>query len=161
MEQSPRARRMDRRHRRAKPAMLNLVSLMDIFTILVFFMLVNATDFQEVTTSRDVALPESLADQRGRETLTITVTAENILLQGQPVGSIDAVLGDTGHVFAPLRAALLQHTQAAGGADKGEITIMGDKTIPFRLLRKVIATTADAGYSRVSLAVLQKASQGG
>mgnify|MGYP001108679256 CR=1 FL=1 len=156
-----RRRRLDRYRRPTRPAALHLVSLMDIFTILVFFMLVHATDFQDVATSRDVALPESLAEQRQRETLTIVVTAADIRLQGEPVGSVSAALDEQAEVFTPLREALLRHTSAGADQDKGEVTIMGDKTIPFRLLKKVIATTAEAGYSRVSLAVLQKAGQGG
>jgi biopolymer transport protein TolR len=39
-----------------------------------------------------------------------------------------------------------------------EVTIMGDKEIPYRLLKRVMATCTEASYGKLSLAVLQKTS---
>ena len=40
-----------------------------------------------------------------------------------------------------------------------EVTIMGDKDIPYRLLKKVMADVyTDSDYGQISLAVLQKSS---
>ena len=62
---------------------LNLVSLMDIFTILVFFLLVNSAQVEVLPNAKDLQLPESIAEQKARENVVIMVTADQILVQGQ------------------------------------------------------------------------------
>lgn len=166
MKQSRRAERMARSNTRARRIpKLNLVALMDIFTILVFFLLVNSSDVQDIPATRSVNLPESLAEAKPRETITVMVTDRDILVQGKPVAPVATVAATADQIISPLQQALqaeaarLQKPTAAG-ADKGEIMILGDRSIPFQLLKKVMATCTDAGFGRVSLAVVQKAVQG-
>jgi biopolymer transport protein TolR len=67
-------------HRRlGRNAGLNLVSLMDIFTILVFFLLVNSTDAESLPSAKSIKLPESVAQQKPKETLIIMVTNTDIV----------------------------------------------------------------------------------
>jgi biopolymer transport protein TolR len=162
MKMSRRAKRMDRQHQRAKrvPA-FNLVALMDIFTILVFFLLVHSSDVQEIPVTRDVDLPHSLAEGAPRESVIVKVASEDIIFDGRVITSVSAALDGPGVVIEPLREALLQQS---GGErrERGEVTIMGDKAISYDLLRKVMATCSEAGFSEVSLAVMQvAAAQGG
>ena len=162
MEISRRAARMERHHRRKKPAALNLVALMDIFTILVFFLLVNSSDVQEMPSSRAVKLPESNIEAKVHQTVTVLVTNNDIIVQGQSVQRVSDALASSSNVLAPLKAALEEQArnrlvQADGNAaDKGEVTILGDRALPFQLLRKVMATCTEAGYTTVSLAVQQR-----
>ena len=160
-----RAARMQRHHKRHKRrASLNLVSLMDIFTILVFFLLVNSSDVEVLPNTRDVALPESIAESRARETVVVLVTDEAVLVQGQPVVGVEEVAAREDIVVPELKAALQEQTrrtlrrEALDDAANREVTIMGDKAIPYSLLKKIMATCTDADYGRVSLAVLQKTS---
>ena len=37
-----------------------------------------------------------------------------------------------------------------------EVTIMGDKSTPYSVLRKIMATCTDADYGKVSLAVVER-----
>ncbi|HEB98080.1 MAG TPA: biopolymer transporter ExbD [Thiotrichales bacterium] len=166
MKMSRRARRMERHHRRARRATgLNLVSLMDIFTILVFFLLVSSGDGEVLPTTRSVQLPESLAEQRPRQNLVVMVTDTDILLQGRKVLSVDAALQEKGLNLQPLLEALnrleARRLRRATAEEQGrrEVTIMGNRDIPYRLLKKVMATCTEAGFGRVSLAVLQKVSR--
>lgn len=154
---------MERHHRRSTfGGGLNLVALMDIFTILVFFLLVNSSDVQEMPSSRAVKLPESNIEAKVRQTITVLVTKDEILVQGEPVLAVAAAASSKQTVLAPLRDALERHARhrlvmnAENEADKGEVTILGDKSLPFELLKKVMATCTDAGYSTVSLAVQQR-----
>ncbi len=163
MQYLRRAARMDRHHKRHKRSgALNLVSLMDIFTILVFFLLVNSSDVDVVPSTRDVQLPESIAEQNARETVVILVTEEHLLVQGRVVASVADVLAQDDNVIPALKAALEEQTQRLLRRDEDddisarEVTIMGDREIPYRLLRKVMATCTEADYGRVSLAVLQR-----
>lgn len=152
-----------RRRKGSSAGALNLVSLMDIFTILVFFLLVNSNDAQEVPSSKIISMPESVAEQKPRETVVVMVTADRILVQGREVASTVEAGEVEGNVIPPLREALAaEHERLiAGLVDAAEpptheVTIMGDKGTPFRLLKKVMATCTDAEYTRVSLAVVQR-----
>ncbi|HEX6995416.1 MAG TPA: biopolymer transporter ExbD [Gammaproteobacteria bacterium] len=160
-----RAARMRRHHERHKrSAALNLVSLMDIFTILVFFLLVSSGEVESLPSPRDVRLPESTADTPSRETVVVLVTADEVLVQGEPVARVADVLATDEIVIPALEAALEAQTARMIRSDLAEdvasreVTIMGDKALPYRLLKKIMATCTEADYGRVSLAVLQKTS---
>ena len=166
MVKSSRARRMDKHHLRNKrSAGLNLVSLMDIFTILVFFLLVNSSDVEVLPNAKDVSLPESIAEAKARETVVVLVTNDQLLVQGQVVANIADVMSSSSLVIPGLKAALENQagralrTGDAAREETREVTIMGDKEIPYRLLKKVMATCTDANYGQLSLAVLQKTSE--
>lgn len=160
--QSARAKRMERHHKRARPVSLSLVSLMDIFTILVFFLLVNQAEVQALDVPRNITLPESMATTKPAETVVVMVTPTEVLVQGRVVARVSDVDAQQGLVIEPLRVALKQQTdrflRATAAADVGarEITILGDRTVPYRVLKKVMASCTDADYGKLSLAVLQR-----
>lgn len=156
---------MERHHRRRRNAGLNLVALMDIFTILVFFLLVNSSDVQEMPSTRAVQLPESSVESKVRQTVTVMVTKESILVQGHPVLAVSDAVAAKGTTLIPLQEALERQAgnrlviTEANQRDKGEVTILGDKTISFDILKKVMATCTEAGFGTVSLAVQQRGLQ--
>ena len=164
MQMSNRALRMERHHKRMKSgSALNLVSMMDIFTILVFFLLVSSAETEVLPNPREIQLPESAALEKARESVVVMVTDDQILVQGRPVVSVAAALkGDT-LVIPALKDALRQQTdrvliqQARVGIAAREVTILGDKDLPYRLLKRVMASCTDAEFGQISLAVVQKA----
>ncbi len=162
MEQSNRAKRMRRHHGRNRTVALQLVSLMDIFTILVFFLLVNSSDVQVLPNAKDIQMPESIAEQKPRETVVVMVTEHAILVQGRPVATIDEAMNTAGLLIPALQAALMNQNarllsqDLAADIAKREVTIMGDKEIPYSLLKKVMATCTRSDYGRISLAVMQR-----
>lgn len=162
MSMSARAKRMRRHHARKRPAALSLVSLMDIFTILVFFLLVNSAEVQTLEPPKAVTLPESLAVEKPRETVVVMVTPEQVLVQGMPVATIAEVEAAEGNRVETLAAALKAQTDraliraAATDLSAREITILGDREVPYRVLKKVMATCTEADYGKLSLAVVQK-----
>jgi len=165
MRKSARAQRMERRHDRGKKSIaLNLVALMDIFTILVFFLLVNSSDVETLPNAKDIQLPQSIAETKAKESVVILISEEDILVQGSPVAKVADVMKLKGNDIPLLRQALLSQNDRVMRretqddiADR-EVTIMGDKDIPYRLLKKVMATCTMADYGQISLAVLQKSS---
>ncbi|RDE22942.1 biopolymer transporter ExbD [Motiliproteus coralliicola] len=176
MTPGPSARSIQRRQRRSGGRFqLNLVALMDVFTILVFFFLAHFSEFTTVDDQQAVSLPESLARQTPRDTLVITVTRQHILVQGEAVADTGASLNSPQSEISGLRSALLRarSDSAAADDDSGgdisggtrgvdwEVTIMGDKSIPFRLLKKVMLTSSRAGYEHISLSVLQRSTNSG
>jgi len=165
MHKSKRAQRMERRHKRGRLGQLNLVSLMDIFTILVFFLLVNSSDVEVLPNAKDIQLPESIAEEKAKETVVILIGDEDIIVQGTPVAKVAQVLRRKGNDIPELRQALLAQNdrvlrrEAQDDIIGREVTIMGDKDIPYRLLKKVMATCTESEYGQISLAVLQKSSE--
>ena len=166
MIKSGRAKRMEKHHKRNKGAgALNLVSLMDIFTILVFFLLVNSSDVQTLPNAKELQLPESIAEDKAKETVVIMIGETDLIVQGTPVAKVADIMATKGNDIPELREALLSQNdrvlrRAAQDDIAGrEVTIMGDKDIPYRLLKKVMATCTESDYGQISLAVLQKSSE--
>jgi len=166
MVKSARAKRMEKHHKRNKGAgALNLVSLMDIFTILVFFLLVNSSDVETLPNAKDLQLPESIAEEKAKETVVILIGEEDIIVQGTPVAKVADVMKLKGNDIPALRQALKSQNdrvlrrEAQDDIAGREVTIMGDKEIPYRLLKKVMATCTQSDYGQISLAVLQKSSE--
>jgi biopolymer transport protein ExbD len=165
MVKSGRAKRMDKHHKRNKGAgQLNLVSLMDIFTILVFFLLVNSSDVQTLPNVKELQLPESIAEEKAKETVVIMIGETDLIVQGTVVAKIADIMATVGNDIPELREALLSQNdrvlrrEAQDDIAGREVTIMGDKDIPYRLLKKVMATCTQSDYGQISLAVLQKSS---
>lgn len=140
-----------------KPAKLNLVSLMDIFTILVFFLLLNSGTNQLIKVN-DVTLPDSTAEERPKETTIVTITEDDILVDGRPVASINEVITSNGLINglmkelrfqASKRTVLTEREKSLGRA----VTILGDEEIPYALLKRVMLTCAKADYRDLSMAV--------
>jgi biopolymer transport protein TolR len=154
---------MERHHKRSRRmAGINLVSMMDIFTILVFFLLVNSSNGEVLPTLKSIVLPESVAEEKPRENVVVMVTGSEILLQGRVVAGVAKLLREESEISTGLEAALddlHRHDQrdtAKDSPDRREVTIMGDKAIPYGLLKKIMTTCSRAGYGRISLAVLQR-----
>jgi biopolymer transport protein ExbD len=137
---------------------------MDIFTILVFFLLVNSSEVETLPNAKDLQLPESLAEKKPEESVVIMIGEVDILVQGSPVVKVADVLALDGNDIAPLRQALKsQNDRVLRRAAKDdiagrEVTILGDKETPYNVLKKVMATCTAADYGQISLAVLQKSS---
>ena len=160
MKQSMRARRMARHHKRQKQqSKLNLVSLMDIFTILVFFLLVNSSDVEILQTNKSIELPDSHSEQRPDTTLIVTVNNDDIVVSGRAVASVPDIIKEDSNSIAGLEQELKYHASRAGPLPPEKeitgraVTIMGDKDIPYVVLKKIMTTCASTEYRNISLAV--------
>ncbi|HXW65215.1 MAG TPA: biopolymer transporter ExbD [Burkholderiaceae bacterium] len=161
MKHTPLERRAMRKARNQSLVDMNLVSLIDIFTILIFFLLSNTAEIQALPNSKAVKLPESVADQSPKETVVVVVNDSDILVQGRKVASVAEAMSTQEDMIAPLKAELdiqasHEMIRRENAPENKPITIMGDKDIPYRLLRKVMYTCARANFSEVSFAVQRK-----
>lgn len=163
MNSSRRIRRMSR-NRRALPK-LNLTSLMDVFTILVFFLMVNSATVETLQQPKQIKLPESVVEAKPRETVVIFVGRDEVLVQGKPVVRIADIQATEGAEIAPISARLAELRDSVIGlstqavAESHEVTVLADRSIPFTVVKKIMATCTAQGYTRVSLAVVQKPTQ--
>lgn len=161
-QHSKHAKRMERRRKKNAVPGLNLVSLMDIFTILVFFLLVNSSNTQQLPNQKTIELPKSISEQLPKETLVIMVNENEILVQGRRVADVPKELRSKKEDIPTLAQELkYQASKSAArknpdGIPEREVTIMGHKKIPYQLLKKIMLTCSANEYSRISLAVVKK-----
>lgn len=166
MRMSRRAQRMSKQNSRInEKASLNLVSLMDIFTILVFFLMFNQSDNQIVQNDK-ITLPQSYATKVPKDSLVIMISADDIMVQNRPVVKVADIMSPENKdelIIPALKEELEYQAKRSGpltGDDAGKgrrVTIVGDNRIPYEVLKKVMSTCSDAEFSRVALAVTQKA----
>jgi biopolymer transport protein ExbD len=163
MKQSARAKRMNKRHKRKSyAAPIMLTSLMDIFTVLVVFLLATSSSGQQLPSNNFIKLPESTAVTQPKDSLVIQVSANDIILQGQKVADSRAVLAsdkpDIPELVKELeyRAHILEVTTGDSSDKPREIKIMGDQHIPFELLKKVMVSCTETIYTKISFAVLMQ-----
>ena len=163
MRNTRRIKRMSRN--RVKITKMNLTSLMDVFTILVFFLLVNSGSVEIMEAPKNVTLPESMIEQKPRETVVISVSAEEVLVQGVMVAQMVDILDAPSASYDPITSRLAELRDNVVGpstlavAGSLEVTILADKSVPFIVVRKIMSICTSEGYENVSLAVIQKASQ--
>jgi biopolymer transport protein ExbD len=161
MRNSRRIKRMKRN--RGKISKMNLTSLMDVFTILVFFLLVNSGSVEVLDAPKDVQLPESKVEAKPRETVVIFVSPEEVLVQGQPAAVVDDILAAEEGATDQITARLAELKENVVGpstlavAGSLEVTILADKSVPFIVIKRIMSTCTGEGYENVSLAVIQKA----
>ena len=163
MRNSRRIKRMSRN--RSKISKMSLTSLMDVFTILVFFLLVNSGSVELVEAPKDVNLPESREEVKPRETVVISVSPDEVIVQGQLVAHVPDILDNAPATMDPLAARLAALKENIVGpatmavAETQEVTILADKSVPFVVIRKIMSACTGEGYENVSLAVVQKPMQ--
>jgi biopolymer transport protein ExbD len=155
-----------RRHRGSKGAHggnhMVLVPFIDMMTILVVFLLVHTADTEILPNTKNISIPLSVSEKKPRPTVVVMVTRDTMYVNGRAVARIDDVMASEANVIEPLRAALrdqadrvLVETSREDIVER-EVTIMGDKTVPFRVLKRIMATCTDADYGKVSLAVIER-----
>ena len=140
-----------------KTAALNLVSLMDIFTILVFFLMVNSSEVEVLQNNSKIELPDSTSEKRPDNQLVISVSADDVVVQGRPVARVTDAMVSNENVIDGLKQELDYQAQRKGVIPEGghEITIMGDRELPYALLKKIMLTCQSSDFARISLAVNQ------
>jgi len=160
MRNSRRIKRMSRN--RVKITKMNLTSLMDVFTILVFFLLINSGSIEVMEAPKNVKLPESRVEAKPRETVVISVSAEEVLVQGQPVALVADILAGGSKAAGPIISRLADlkknvvGTSTLTAAASQEVTILADKSVPFIVVKRIMSICTGDGYENVSLAVIQK-----
>lgn len=146
-----------------------LVPFIDMLTMLVVFLLLHSSDAEILPNTKNIQIPQSIADLKPRETVTIMVTKDELLVNGRVVGKVAevAALPADKMIIPDLQVALkeqndsIQRAAAQTNIAEREITIMGDKGTPFSVLKRVMATATASDYGKVSLAVIQRETEAG
>ena len=162
MRDTRRIKRMERTNRKGQVRGLgiNLIPMMDVLTVLVFFLLFHS--FNSTMPDAQIALPTSVIETKPRETVAIVVSPDVVMVQGEPVIGTSKLYEDDSGIVREVRERLeriernIIETGAKTFAEGKEITLLADKTIPFKVLKKIMSTCTASGYGKISLAVVQK-----
>ena len=149
---------------RSKPredAELNLIPLIDIMSVLVAFLLIYSTEVEPVQNSKGVEIPQSTAEVKPQSSVVVMITKEHLFVQGEQVATIADVQSATTPLVEPLRAVLerpmlVKDANDAAAMAAREVTVIADKSLPFDIVKRVMATCSSSSYGKISLAVLQK-----
>jgi biopolymer transport protein TolR len=145
-----------------------LVPFIDMLTMLVVFLLLHSSEVEILPNTKNITIPQPIAEIKPRETVVVMVTTEDLLVNGRIIAKVSELRGnDAQLVIEPLRLALKEQADSslrrASQEDlaEREVTIMGDKGTPFSVLKRVMATATAADYGKVSLAVIQREVEAG
>ena len=139
-----------------------LIPFIDMMTILVVFLLAHTAEVDILPNTKNISIPQSLSDRKPSAAVVVLITKDSVYVDGQVVGSLNEVVADQGPFFAPLKAALMAknerslNTAQKTDISKREVTIMGDKSIPYSVLKKIMLTCSEAEYGKVSFAVVER-----
>lgn len=167
---SQRSKRILRRNaRRPGVVSLNLVPMIDVFMVLVFFLLVTTNSIDNLRSPRELSLPASLSIDQPSDTPIIMVTKQAVLIQGTQVMTLDeAIAAPADKPLSPVRAELLKVTlmsmqgaETAGSTTRGEVNVMADRDIPYSVLKKVLATCGELKFARIAISVAHSSKRGG
>lgn len=152
------------RARRKPPEMAKpqMTAMVDVLTVLVFFLLKNfSSEGDIITQSKDLELPISSSRIHPERTLTVSISSKHVMVDGAPVALVEEEW-QRGGTDIPSLSRLLEErrsqTEQLAEYDKtvkfdGMLTIQGDRKIPYWLLQKVLSTCGENGFSSFSLAV--------
>jgi len=137
---------------------LALIPMIDMLTILVVYLLVHAADMDILPNSKNISIPQSLSEQKPRQATVVTVTRDMLYVNGEAVVTVAALSSTEAQVSEPLRAALDAQAQGLlpGSEANREVTVMAEKSLPYSVLRKIVASSSAAEYTKVSLAVVER-----
>ena len=132
--------------------------MIDMLTILVVYLLVHAADMDILPNSKNITIPQSLADQKPRAGDRRDGDARHAVRERRGRRDGGGAGHDEAQVSEPLRAALDAQAQGLlpGSEANREVTVMAEKSLPYAVLRKIVASSSAAEYTKVSLAVVER-----
>ena len=146
---------------------LNITSMIDMFTLMVVFLLQNySAQGQLVTPAQGLKLPTSSVEKTAEEALSVKVSKNSILVENTLVvtpSDFSELEHQKGFMIGSLFGVLSNYSQQAQKTAErfktefsGKISIQGDDSIPYNILTRVMYTCGQAGYPNMNLVVYRK-----
>jgi len=153
--------------RRTTNADLNVVPMVDMMTMLVIFLLQQFSATGEVLyMQKDIKLPDARHGQQIEVAPVVAISAAQVVVSGQKVAEVSELEKDPSQIIAPLVEKLRdekkrwdfihQNDRDREKNWKGEVNVQADVKVPFRVVRRVMASAAEAGYGNVNFAAVEE-----
>ena len=143
---------------------LNVTPMVDMFVILVLFLIANFSSTGEILSmSKDIQLPEAANSNELQLAPVVMVSQEEVVISGNLIGRIDDLTREDYLNIPPLEERLREmkkqyedlHMAAANpDAFKGDINIQADQQVEFRIIKRIMFSCASAGYVNIAFATL-------
>ncbi|HMV67875.1 MAG TPA: biopolymer transporter ExbD [Myxococcota bacterium] len=158
--------------RKGVAAGLNLTAMVDMFTVIVIFLLQSFSANGEIMfIQKEVTMPTAEhVEELTERGVVITLYDDNILLEGKEVAKgadLDPSEQTIPSMVERLNGIREREEKIAAATGKkrdpnepfdGSIIVQADENVDFMLVRKVIASMNDAGWAKVKFAVKGEAS---
>ncbi|MGD8757597.1 MAG: biopolymer transporter ExbD [Deltaproteobacteria bacterium] len=161
--------RLSRKARNSKhfvPPKLQITSMMDMFTIILIFLLFSFSNKPEtMSLQKDLKLPESTADLDYNENINLVLSQTSLELGGKVIGSVKdgRIIGldpqnlKNSKLYERLRSTREGSDDLSGDdTTKPHILFLCDKRLPFKTINSVVKAAAMAGYPNFQFGVLKK-----
>lgn len=137
---------------------LSLTSMVDMFAILVIFLLTNNTTLEEwVKLEHDISLPHAKTVDEPKKAVTIQVSSDKIFGQDVAPGASEVAIADvTSSSKGPLVIEALRGWLVKLGNKDGYVNVVADEKVAYGAVRRIISTCQVAGYKNVNLAVFPR-----
>ena len=143
---------------------LNVTPLVDMFVILVLFLVANFSATGEILQmSKDVQLPEAANTDELQLAPAVTISKDEVLVQGALIGRVDDLTREDYTNIPALEEKLrdlkkqfedLHNAANDSGAFKGDVNIQADKQVTFKIVKRVMYSCAQAGYGNIAFATM-------
>lgn len=151
---------------------LNLTAMVDMFTIILVFLVMSISSSNvQVAAVDDLVLPPSSVTKDPAESLKVVVTAKGIYVDEAKVMDLNAGILDASQVdtkdanfIKPLYEELDKHAKKAEEIQKqnpelkftGQYILQADQSLNYAVLKKVIYTSMLAGYADLKIGAAGK-----
>ena len=150
------------RRKKSKPKLM-LTSLLDMFTIILIFLIVSfeAEDF-EFRLEKDVSLPESQARSIFKPAVNVAISKQAVVVdQRRVLGLKDGLfepgsLTEDDEIPSLVEALRTVRERTEGENDDRIIMLQADKDLSYRTLYLVMRAARVAGFEKYRLAVMKK-----
>lgn len=162
---------MKSRFQQTKPPGLMLTSLLDMFTIILIFLIVSfeAEDY-EFKLDPGLKLPESSANSVLKPAINLAITPDSLKIENNEIITLDRgkfreqyyTQGEIPEVVEHLRKAHedVMAREAAGllpdDEDAAIVLIQADKSLDYKTLYLVMRSASVAGFDKYRLAIMKK-----
>ena len=156
------------RAKRGVYAALTLTSLVDVMTIIVIFLLMNFSANGEVLyMSKDIKLPDAFHGAQLERAPVISVSPLSITFEGREVVAVDALQKGDALNVPELEDALrdekrryeLVHASDPEHPFKGLVNVQADRSVPFRVMKRVMFACNQSGFGNINFAALSRANE--
>jgi biopolymer transport protein ExbD len=153
--------------RRATNVDLNVVPMVDMMMMLVIFLLQQFSATGEVLyMTKDIKLPDARHGQMIEVAPVIAISTTQVVLSGMKAADVADVVRDPSQIIMPVVEKLRdekkrydfihQNDRDREKNWKGEVNVQADVKVPFSVVRRVMASAAEAGYGNVNFAALEE-----
>lgn len=149
---------------------LNVTPLVDMFVILVLFLVANFSATGEILSmSKDIELPEASNTDELQLAPVVQVSKDQVIVSGTSVGRVDDLTREDYLNIPALEEKLrdmkkqfedLHNAANDSGSFKGDVNIQADKKVQFRIIKRVMFSCAAAGYGNIAFATMAPSKAG-